>query len=558
MLRPKGITRRITLLAWSVTLGTLAIFVSIILPGQKRDLRVQLQSKAAGVAAALHGEIASAAITEDYSSVVDHAMQVLAGDPAVDFLVIARNDGFALIIQRDNWRMEPDIGPLWRPRNRTSSGTIGVVPLFNQRLFHYSAPFDYNGIEWGWIHVGLSLDSYDQASREVNARTAILTIACVLLALVASVVYAGYFVRPVHRLQEVVERVAGGDLTARAEIRSHDEIERLADAFNSMADAILHRDRALSDAKSDLEIRVIQRTQELREQILARDRAHAELAEAQQRLIELSRLSGMAEVATGVLHNVGNVLNSVNVSATLAADKLKKSKIANLSRVVTMFNEHSSDLATFLTHDPKGKLVPGYLTQFAEHMAGEHAAAITELESLCSHVEHIKDIVSMQQSYARVSGISEIVNVTDLVEDSLRLNAGALARHEVELVRDFQPVPQIAVEKHKVLQILVNLLRNAKYACDESGRKDKRVTLRIANGDGTIKISVMDNGVGIPSENLTRIFNHGFTTRRNGHGFGLHSGALAARELGGRLLVESDGPGKGATFTLELPAGEKT
>ena len=292
--------------------------------------------------------------------------------------------------------------------------------------------------------------------------------------------------------------------------------------------------------------------------ITAIKESEAQLEQLHRQLLETSRQAGMAEVASSVLHNVGNVLNSVNVSATLAADKLKKSKIANLSRVVTMFNEHSSDLATFLTHDPKGKLVPGYLTQFAEHMAGEHAAAITELESLCSHVEHIKDIVSMQQSYARVSGISEIVNVTDLVEDSLRLNAGALAPHEVELVRDFQPVPQIAVEKHKVLQILVNLLRNAKYACDESGRKDKRVTLRIANGHGTIKISVMDNGVGIPSENLTRIFNHGFTTRRNGHGFGLHSGALAARELGGRLLVESDGPGKGATFTLELPAGEKT
>jgi signal transduction histidine kinase len=159
----------------------------------------------------------------------------------------------------------------------------------------------------------------------------------------------------------------------------------------------------------------------------------------------------------------------------------------------------------------------------------------------------------MQQNYAKVAGVKEIVNVHNLVEDSLRMNLGALGRHGVEVIRDYQDVPPIIVEKHKILQILINLLRNAKYACDESGRTDKCLTVRVRNGDGTLKISVADNGVGIPPENLTRIFNHGFTTRRNGHGFGLHSGALAAKELGGSLTVHSDGSGKGATFTLELP-----
>ena len=113
--------------------------------------------------------------------------------------------------------------------------------------------------------------------------------------------------------------------------------------------------------------------------------------------------------------------------------------------------------------------------------------------------------------------------------------------------------PPLNVEKHKILQILVNLLRNAKYACDDSGRADRRLTVRVANGAARVKISVMDNGVGIPPENLTRIFNHGFTTRKGGHGFGLHSGALAAKEMGGSLTVHSDGHGQGAVFTLELP-----
>jgi signal transduction histidine kinase len=175
------------------------------------------------------------------------------------------------------------------------------------------------------------------------------------------------------------------------------------------------------------------------------------------------------------------------------------------------------------------------------------------LDSLRRNVEHIKEIVAMQQNYAPLGGVKEMVNVADLVENSLRLNEGALSRHEVEVIREFEDVPPLNVEKHKILQILVNLLRNAKYACDDSERADKRLTVRVANGDGRVRISVMDNGVGIPPENLPRIFNYGFTTRKGGHGFGLHSGALAAKEMGGSLTVHSDGPGQGASFTLELP-----
>jgi C4-dicarboxylate-specific signal transduction histidine kinase len=160
----------------------------------------------------------------------------------------------------------------------------------------------------------------------------------------------------------------------------------------------------------------------------------------------------------------------------------------------------------------------------------------------------------MQQNYAKIVGVTEKVNVTDLVEDALRLNSGTLARHEVELAREYEPhLPEVIVERHKVLQILVNLIRNAKYACDESGRRDKQLVVRVSNGAGCIHISTTDNGVGIAPENLTRIFNHGFTTRKDGHGFGLHSGALAAKEMGGTLVARSDGPGKGASFTLSIP-----
>jgi signal transduction histidine kinase len=252
------------------------------------------------------------------------------------------------------------------------------------------------------------------------------------------------------------------------------------------------------------------------------------------------------------------VLNSVNVSASLVVDSMKKCKIANVAKVAAMLREHEHDLGTFITGDAKGRQLPVYLGQLSEQLLADQEAAVRELDLLVKNIEHIKDVVSMQQSYARVSGVKEIINVRDLVEDSLRMNAGALARHNVEVVREFEDVPPITVEKHKVLQILVNLIRNAKHACQDTNCVDSRLTVRVANGEGRIKISVSDNGIGIPPENMTRIFSHGFTTRKDGHGFGLHSGALAAKEMGGSLAVRSDGLGKGATFTLELPQVEPT
>ncbi|MDM8348798.1 ATP-binding protein [Pseudomonas sp. sp1636] len=303
--------------------------------------------------------------------------------------------------------------------------------------------------------------------------------------------------------------------------------------------ALAKAEEALQIAHDDLEQRVKERTEQL-------EQLHKQLLEA-------SRKAGMAEVATGVLHNVGNVLNSVNVSATLVADSISKSKVSGLLKAVALLQEHQLDLGTYLSSDPRGRLLPAYLSQLAEYLQADQEASVKELEFLRQNIDHIKEIVAMQQSFASESGVEESVDVRELLEDSLRMNLSSLSRHGVEVIREIDAVPPIMLDKHKVLQILVNLVSNARHACDDSERTDKRLTLRLTSADGRVRLSVTDNGAGIAAENLTRIFNHGFTTRKGGHGFGLHSGALAAKELGGSLLAQSDGVGLGATFTLELP-----
>jgi PAS domain S-box-containing protein len=280
-----------------------------------------------------------------------------------------------------------------------------------------------------------------------------------------------------------------------------------------------------------------------------------QLDKLNRQLMDTSRSAGMAEVATGVLHNVGNILNSVSVSATLVGDRLRGSNVDDLRQATAMLLEQNGRLAEFLTADPKGKLIPEFLGTVAEELAEEQAELIAEMNSVGQNIEHIKEIVAMQQSYAKVSGVYENLPVAGLVEDALRMNTAAFDRHHIELIREFdENTPSVCVDRHKVLQILINLLRNAKHAMDGRIDHEKRMVIRVGMASpDRVKVTVCDNGVGIDSNHLTKVFNHGFTTKKDGHGFGLHSGANAAKEMGGTLTAHSDGPGKGAEFTLELP-----
>jgi len=284
-----------------------------------------------------------------------------------------------------------------------------------------------------------------------------------------------------------------------------------------------------------------------------RKRLQAEADQAHKKLLAVARQAGMAEVATGILHNVGNVLNSVNVSATVAMDRLRGSRIDGLEKAVELLRQNQADLPTFL-HTEKGQNLLSYLGQLSNHLAASQTGTMQELESLGKNVQHIKDIVAVQQDYARFSGLTEKMEAAELVEDALRITASSLERHHIQITRNFDgQTPPVEADRHRVLQILVNVLQNAQQACDESHRADKRITITVGVAGRNVSIAVTDNGVGIAPENLQRIFEHGFTTRRHGHGFGLHNAVLTAKEMGGSLLVESPGAGLGAKFTLNLP-----
>lgn len=322
----------------------------------------------------------------------------------------------------------------------------------------------------------------------------------------------------------------------------------------------------LKEANSELEssrVQILQKNQELETtntslyvEINERKKAQAERESLHQQLMQASRQAGMADVASSVLHNVGNVLNSINVSTDTLLKTLKKPMVGDVCRIASMFHEHQDNLETFLTQDPKGKQIPTYLGMVAESLSGSHQTIQSELDSLVKKVDHIKQVIQSQQDIAHQGKVREATVVEDLMEQALMMVMPEPEKYRIQVAREYSHVPTIMTDRHQVLQILVNVITNAKNAMVEYPGNSHRLTVRVgvpADRKETVRFEVTDTGGGIKAENLSRLFAQGFTTRKAGHGLGLHSAAICAKNLGGAIQVQSAGEGRGATFALDLP-----
>ena len=275
-------------------------------------------------------------------------------------------------------------------------------------------------------------------------------------------------------------------------------------------------------------------------------------AELQLQLRDASRQAGMAEVAAGVLHNIGNALNSLGVSAAVLQTGLRDSRAGNVQRVATLLLENSADLGTFLTADGRGREVPGYLAQLGQQLITERVQLHEEAKAVAAHIEHIARIVAAQQTYARHSDSGDELDLSELVDQTLTLNFSNHA--ELRITRQFDPLPRIIADRHRIMQILTNLVTNARHALRGLDPAGQLLTVRILGGEpGWFSLEVQDSGIGMSPEVLARLFEFGFTTKKTGHGFGLHASANMAREMGGALTARSDGPGTGSCFCLRLP-----
>ncbi len=286
------------------------------------------------------------------------------------------------------------------------------------------------------------------------------------------------------------------------------------------------------------------------------ERAHAteERAILNEQLIKASRRAGMAEVAAGVLHDVGNVLNSITVSSSLLKQQIEKNNIKRVSNIACLIRENENNLVEFLSTKKNGVNVIDYIEQLAQQLVDEQGLFSRELISLLNNVEHVNDIIRRQQSHATPGSIKQHVNLDELIDDVLKINNLHGPLHGISVQISLAEMVAVYVDKHNLIQILNNLISNAKQAI-ESGTENPTIQIRssIDTENETVSITVTDNGCGITRGNQKKIFQFGFTTKESGHGFGLHTSANAAQSMGGKLSFASEGYRRGTSFTLTLP-----
>lgn len=283
------------------------------------------------------------------------------------------------------------------------------------------------------------------------------------------------------------------------------------------------------------------------------ENTNRELTSAQQELVAKAHKAGMADIATGTLHNVGNVLNSINTSIYMMKDIVKDSPLKDLQRANQLLKKHMENLENFIAHDPRGPKLMQFYLKLETPFHDLQNLICNHLNRLMDRINLVNEIIIAQQNYAGARPALEELDLTDVIEDALKLQAAMLDKYKIKIVKDYQLLPKTVIQRTKFLHILINLFNNARDAMQENPEDGRILTITLNGDNQNIYLWVRDTGCGIPPELIQSVFIQGFTTKHEGRGYGLHSCVNYMTEMGGNIRVESPGVGQGATFILQFP-----
>lgn len=298
---------------------------------------------------------------------------------------------------------------------------------------------------------------------------------------------------------------------------------------------------------------VLRHAQERKQFLVEHEHLQRQLGEAAYKI-------EMADVASSVLHNVGNVLTSVTVAAHMVESVVDQSSVSLVNRMAELINTHQEDLGTYLTEDPKGKRIPPSLEKLGAHLIEEQQTVLKEMQGLVKNIRHMKQIITSHQTMVKSAGQAEQIALVDVLSHAMELSFQPGDAKWITIHRDYQAVPTVWVDQHQLLQILVNLLRNAKQAMRQQIQDSHELRLSVNYQDSektSVIMTIQDSGIGIAPEHLSKMFTRGFTTKKDGNGIGLHSAIVAIQSMGGSMYVQSDGVGRGAMFTLTFPVQQE-
>lgn len=382
-------------------------------------------------------------------------------------------------------------------------GALGMVPLIVGRrsalvlfYFLFNIALFYAFIQW-------RMPEFDLPARYVTAFIFDNSLAMIFVAILAFLVIS---------------------INERSLQRAEEEIEK---------------NRAMS---LSFEAQVVERTNEL----------HA----AKDDLLAAAHQAGKAEIATGVLHNIGNTLTGVFVNVDALQRTFSRQLLASIQKVGDAVKD-SEDVNQYLTNNTQGKKIPSFVVALGPLLTRERQRMDAALERIEDGISLMKESVRTQQAYANSSFMYQEIDLAKEVDTMIALTISDSKGGGVVIEKRFAPHAPLIAQREKVGHIIANLIKNAFEALSEVPRDRRRITISIFEGAyGTTVLEVSDTGCGIKVEDLTRIFSFGFTTKPDGHGFGLHHCANAMTEMNGKLSVSSPGLGKGATFTMTFYRGD--
>ncbi len=278
------------------------------------------------------------------------------------------------------------------------------------------------------------------------------------------------------------------------------------------------------------------------------------LIDAQNEIVRKEYKNEMADLTSGTLHNVKNLLVSVKTSSEFISQMAVGDSIASLKKVNKIIRDNFHNIEDFICNNPKGRKCLEYYLKLEEMFDNEADISKKHQHRLSVKLTAIEEIIITQQAYSKGKSLGELVNIIEIIEDVLTMQKSTLENYNVNVIKEFNNLPDVNLHKMKLLHILINLIKNAKEALEEQSVDERNIKVSTSADDTSVFIKISDNGYGITSENMKKLFSHGFTTKETGNGYGLASSASYMEEMNGKIRAESDGAGKGTTFILEFPA----
>lgn len=325
-------------------------------------------------------------------------------------------------------------------------------------------------------------------------------------------------------------------------------LEEKSTQHNGKLDWVLTSKTPLKDAHGN-----IVGVQGISKDITIYKKSQLELEKAQEKLIDLSRHIGRSEIASSILHNIGNVLNSINLSSTTIEENLKESTLPIVGKISEALDKPPQELSDFLIKDSKGNQIPALLNRVFDSLQAERSQIQEEAINLNKCLDHVNTIIAAQQQITRSETLDTPTSINEIIDTAISVNMAGIQRHSGKVFKNIPENLTLVLDKHRLLQVLINLISNGKYSADSVSVKDPTIWIDAKFQAGQLIIEVKDNGIGISKESIDRIFEYGYTERKEGNGIGLHSSVIAIEEMKGTLTVHSDGPNKGATFTVAIP-----